>query len=341
MTRNQILSKRQGVRITILGALGLLMATMYQNCSGFETSEGATNLASSASSATGVPSPSPSPSPVVTPAPTPSPTPTPAPAPAPTPTSTSSKIIWADEFETFSLYNAQTKTGNWAGTSLNSTAGGPGWGAEYDISPTNTSLGVNPYSVTAGHLTIRTDRAPGTIQSQINGFKYTSGALRTMNPTFGYAYYEMRAQLPKGNGLWPAFWLLPADGAWPPEIDIVEGLGNSPTVDYTTVHSTQNFSKAVTYSSGHWQSGASPDVGVDTTAGFHTYGCDFRADVITWYFDGKKVFSSPTPKDLVNRKMYIILDTAIGGWNGNEVDASTQFPTDYVIDYVRVYSAVP
>ena len=336
MTKFKLPVSRLGLRILTIGLPGVLMVLSYQNCSRFDAGSGTltTNSASSTSPGT-TPNATPDPSPA------PNPSPSPMPSPTPAPSAPLAGLLWGDDFDTFSLYDRQTKTGNWEGTSVNATDGGNGWGAEYDISPLNTTLGVMPYQVANGQLTIRTDRAPAALQAKINNYKYTSGALRTVNPSFGYAYYEMRAQLPKGNGLWPAFWLLPADGGWPPEIDIVEGLGNNPMVPYATVHSTKKFANAVTYSSGHWQSGADPNVGVDTTAGFHRYGCDFRADFITFYFDGKQIFKSPTPPDLVNRKMYIVLDTAIGGWNDNDVDATTKFPADFMIDYVRVFSAIP
>lgn len=161
-----------------------------------------------------------------------------------------------------------------------------------------------------------------------------------MNPSFGYGYYEMRAQMPKGNGLWPAFWMLPADGAWPPEIDIMEGLGNSPTTVFTTVHSTAPFAGSYQPYSGHFQLGAAVPT-PDLTSGYHVYGLSFAADKITWYFDGTQIFQTVTPSDLIGRKMYLIIDTAIGGWGRNTVDSTTPFPALYKIDYIRAYSSRP
>jgi len=66
-------------------------------------------------------------------------------------------------------------------------------------------------------------------------FPYTSGLISTgghlNHPLFAfeYGYMEMRAKFPPGAGMWPAFWTLPADGTWPPEIDIVEGQGQKPS----------------------------------------------------------------------------------------------------------------
>jgi len=97
---------------------------------------------------------------------------------------------------------------------------------------------------------------------------------------FQYGYMEMSAQFPPGNGMWPAFWLLPANGDWPPEIDAMEWLGNTPTIDYATIH------WGVERHGHHPSSGTSYDTGEDLSAGFHTYGLDWQADHVTWYFDG-------------------------------------------------------
>jgi beta-glucanase (GH16 family) len=73
-------------------------------------------------------------------------------------------------------------------------------------------------------------------------FPYTSGLISTgghLNKqlfAFKYGYIEMRAKFPPGAGIWPAFWMLPADGTWPPEIDIVEGQGQKPSIDYLSFH---------------------------------------------------------------------------------------------------------
>jgi beta-glucanase (GH16 family) len=253
-------------------------------------------------------------------------------------------MIFHDEFDNLTFFNSVSGQGNWKTTGLygEDTQGMKGWGAEFDINPLTNTLGLNPYSVASGVLTITTDVASPSVQSQIGNYQYTTGAMRSVNVTLGYGYYEMRAQLPSGNGMWPAFWLLPADGGWPPEIDIFEVLGNSPTTLFTTVHSTTalaNYSQK--FADDHYSVGAALDVGVDMTAGFHTYGLDFGPDKITWYFDGTARFSTPTPGDLKNREVYIAIDNALGGWSGNAVDASTRFPTQYKIDYVRVYESKP
>src|SRR6202030_3710079 len=105
--------------------------------------------------------------------------------------------------------------------------------------------------------------ADPSIQPFINNYQYTSGEINTYH-SFSqlYGYFEMRAELPAGQGYWPAFWLLPANGSWPPEIDAMEVLGNDPTTLYTTVH---------TNSTGTHTSSGIGTIVANTSTGFHTY----------------------------------------------------------------------
>ena len=87
-------------------------------------------------------------------------------------------------------------------------------------------------------LSLTADRADPSIRPYINNYEYTSGLINsyyTFSQTYGY--FEMRAQLPKGQGLLSAFWLVPADGSWPPEVDILEVLGRDTTTMYYGMHS--------------------------------------------------------------------------------------------------------
>jgi len=159
------------------------------------------------------------------------------------------------------------------------------------------------------------------------GRNYTSGLVDTFGK-FGVTYgrVEARMKLPRGQGIWPAFWMLPADGAWPPEIDIMEMLGHNPNTVYTT---------------HHW--GSWPNVpnygcsygGPDYSQDFHTFSVEWLPDRLNWYIDGTLRCFASTP--IPNRPMYVILNTAVGGdWPGNP-NAQTVFPQYTMIDYVRVY----
>ena len=131
----------------------------------------------------------------------------------------------------------------------------------------------------------------------------------------------MRARLPRGKGVWPAFWLLPADLAWPPEIDVMESVGD-PSKVYMTAHS--KLAK-----DGGTEARVTPDA-------FHTYAVSWDARELVWFIDGREVKRLPTPPDL-NKPMYLIANVALGGdWAGLP-DATTPFPAHYAIDFIRAY----
>jgi beta-glucanase (GH16 family) len=134
--------------------------------------------------------------------------------------------------------------------------------------------------------------------------------------------------------MWPAFWLLPADGTWPPEIDALEWQGGTPTIDYATIH------WGVERHGHHPSSGTAYDTGIDLSEGFHTYGLDWQADAVTWYFDGKIIKTFTKVNDIPHKPMYILVDLAVGGWISFP-DSSTHFPATMLVDYVRVWPHKP
>jgi beta-glucanase (GH16 family) len=178
-----------------------------------------------------------------------------------------------------------------------------------------------PFSLSNGILNIA-----ATPVSSAVGLPYTSGEITTQR-SFAqtYGYFEMRAELPAGQGMWPAFWLLPADGSWPPELDVMEMLGNDPSTIYTTTHS-----KAVSTTS-------LANLVANTSTGFHTYGVDWEPDRVTFYFDGNSISSLATPSDM-NKPMYMLVNLGVGGvgsWPGAAVGESGHM----LVDYVRAYAS--
>ena len=258
------------------------------------------------------------------------------------------EFVWGDEFDTLNLWNGTSgwNTNYWFGAANGSTLDGNAeeqWYIDHRYAPTTQAILdgkiVNPWQIetVTTNGTTRTvltlTAAPVTdpqTQSLINGYDYSSGQINSYS-SFSqlYGYFEMSAKLPAGQGLWPAFWLLPADTSWPPEIDIMEVLGHDPTTLYTTVHYNGRGGR-------HMSTGTSTTV-ADMSADFHTYGVDWQADYITWYFDGQQVFKTATPAGL-NEPMYILANLAVGGnWPGSP-NATTPFPAEYQIDYIRVYA---
>lgn len=186
--------------------------------------------------------------------------------------------------------------------------------------------GPIPFHVHDGILDIIADRAKPELIPLLRGHPYTSGVITTQ-PSFHqlYGYFEMRAKLPPGKGLWPAFWLMPIDGSWPPEIDVLEAVSD-PTTIYMSTHSS--FQKTVGV------------VGHVTPDAFHTYAVAWDASNIAFYIDGKQIGTQKTPADF-HKPMYILANLAVGGnWPGNP-DASTHFPATMSIDYIRAYRFGP
>ncbi|MES1201816.1 MAG: glycoside hydrolase family 16 protein [Pseudomonadota bacterium] len=190
-------------------------------------------------------------------------------------------------------------------------------------------LGLNPFVVNNGVLDIVADRTPDAIAPMIGGYHYTSGLLTTHHVfSQTYGYFEIRAKLPEGKGLWPAFWLLPEDGSWPPEIDILEQLGREPNGFYASIHAA-----------GHIDSTTRVNV-ASTTDGFHKYGVLWDPEHITWFFDEQQMHQVDTPADM-HKPMFILVNLAIGGPWAQEPDATTVFPARMSVDYVRAYSLDP
>jgi beta-glucanase (GH16 family) len=190
-------------------------------------------------------------------------------------------------------------------------------------------LGVQPFSIHNGILTISANRAdPVTVRPFLHDYAYTSGCMTSEFTHWQtYGYFEMRAQLPRGKGFWPAFWLLPKSEKWPPEIDIFEGGGHRPTdMHVGEIHGPGK-------ATGNWVK-----LDGDSTDGFHTYGLLWTPEEITWHFDGRQIFSA---KNYINEDMYMLVNLALGSHDRYWIpdpDASTPFPGRFRIDYIRTYS---
>lgn len=199
----------------------------------------------------------------------------------------------------------------------------PGWRGR-DGRPS----GLDPFSVRDGVLTITARPVPPEDRGRHDGFAYASGML-TSYGSFSqtYGYFEMRARMPEGRGLWPAFWLLPVHRGWPPEIDVVEVLGHRPHDVWLTLH---------TGAGGRHQQIQRRITGPDTSAGFHTYGLRWTPATITWFLDGQAVAEVPTPADM-HQPMYALANLAVGGTTPGTPDSSTRFPAEFRIDYIRVH----
>jgi beta-glucanase (GH16 family) len=171
-------------------------------------------------------------------------------------------------------------------------------------------------------------------------FFYSSGMISTgmdededeAEPKFAfeYGYVEMRAKIPAGQGLWPAFWLLPDDFTSKPEIDIMEILGHEPDLIHMVLHYLDE-DEVEGRAKDEWR--ADENFSDD----FHVFAVDWQPDMVIWYVDGVERARTAVLDGTDSKPMYIIANLAVGGdWPGSP-DDTTVFPADYEIDYIRVW----
>lgn len=148
----------------------------------------------------------------------------------------------------------------------------------------------------------------------------------------------MRAKLPVGTGVWPAFWMLGSnigEVKWPlcGEIDIMEYAGKEPGIIHTSLHTQASHGRTINTRETKF-------FGIEE--GFHTYTAEWTADAIRFFIDEQLVYTfSPENKTEevwpYNQSFYLLLNLAIGGGFGGPIVDNTIFPQEYIIDYVRVY----
>ncbi|HUX84945.1 MAG TPA: glycoside hydrolase family 16 protein [Chitinophagaceae bacterium] len=239
------------------------------------------------------------------------------------PDTTGYVLTWSDEFN----YNGPPDPSKWEYDIGN---GSNGWGNQeleyYTSSPTNAW-------VANGYLTIEAKK------ENIAGFKYSSARLVSRTKAqWKYGKLVVRARIPSGKGTWPAIWMLGAEQplSWPAdgEIDIMEEVGFQANIIHGSIHTT-------TTESG---SPATSSIPVPTAQdSFHLYSIVWTPQLINIYTDSTKLLTyfnqgqglTQWPFDSA---CYLLLNIAVGGsWGGQQGVDTSAFPTDMVIDYVRVY----
>ncbi|MCT4784014.1 MULTISPECIES: carbohydrate binding domain-containing protein [Exiguobacterium] len=256
------------------------------------------------------------------------------------------KLVWSDEFDEPEIDRTKWTfdTGNWL-KDKDGNPVAPGWGN--NEKQFYTDKNENAF-VKDGKLIIRAKKEQTT--DALGSYDYTSAKLTTKG-TFSKTYgrYEMRAKLPLGKGLWPAFWMMPEQdryGGWAAsgEIDIMEAWGSRPDQVAGTIHYGETWpNNKYTGKDYHFAEGD----GIDK---WHTYAVEWEPGELRWYVDGKLYqtqndwytkglnqatkFSYPAPFD---QNFYLIMNLAVGGWFDGDPDETTPFPADMEVDYVRVY----
>jgi len=243
---------------------------------------------------------------------------TPAPTSTPQGERMGWNLIWHDEFD-----GDQLDRTNWT-----FDRGANGWGnaelEEYTDSPDNAR-------VENGNLIIEARKDDNAT------YGYSSARIKTQGlHSWQYGRIEARLKLPSGQGIWPAFWMLGEGSNWPGggEIDILEMIGKQPNMVYTTVHGPGY--------SGAKGIGSHYDFPQGTLQNdFHIYAVEWETNEIRWYVDDTQIFkvtSNDVPgKWVFDHTFFIIMNVAVGGgWPGFP-DATTIFPQQMLVDYVRVY----
>jgi len=255
------------------------------------------------------------PGPTVTATGTASQTPTASPSPTGLPLPAGwSKVTFFDDF-TAGLGKWNVRNNTWASNELS----------------IDTNRPVNVLT-SDGVLVERAQRETYTAYSTTR--YYTSAYLDTIGKfSQQYGLWEIRAKLPASKGLWPAFWLR-TDTALG-ELDVMESVGGTGTT-VQTVHQSTNGDGA--------KLGHEDGTVADLTA-WHVYAVEREPGVVRWYIDDRLVFTVTSTQatwldSALNAPMNMRLNLQVGGsmpnWYGLPVDASTVFPADFSIDYVRV-----
>ena len=171
------------------------------------------------------------------------------------------------------------------------------------------------------------------------GSDYTSARMVTRNKfSQTYGKWEARIDLPTGQGIWPAFWMLRENNPWPGEIDIMELVGHLPGECHGSAHWGQV---------GDVQSTSGSTSTSDWTTNYHVYTVEWWPDHLRWSVDGQVYFEfdrseiNPAYEWLFAEDYHLLLNVAVGGlWPGSP-DATTVFPQEMLVDWVRVYEHVP
>lgn len=266
------------------------------------------------------------------------------------------RLVWQDEFAGQTL-----ASGNWS-HEVNCAGGGNNEQQCYTDRPENSFVEDGKLHLVAKEESFsgpaRFDDDPEYDPADISRtLPFTSARLRTKNKfDFKYGRVEIRAKLVSGQGMWPAFWMLPTDnvyGGWPSsgEIDIMEAVNLG--VWENAVHGTLHYGLKWPQWENHGQTFALAENPSDD---YHEYAIEWEEDEIRWYVDGrhyqtqtsdgwynylfesqKKGFQVPNKRAPFDQNFHIILNLAVGGdWPGAP-DIGWLEDRAIQVDYVRVY----
>lgn len=231
-------------------------------------------------------------------------------------------LVWSDEFS-----GSVLNTNYWS-----YDLGGGGWGNNewQDYRVNNTGVADGYMSITA-----RQESSGG----------YTSSRIKTQGVIdFTYGRIDIRAKLPRGQGIWPALWSLGSNFesvGWPNsgEIDIMEMVGGGGKED--TVHGTVHWNADLSATPYAHAYVGGEFTGDDFSAGFNVFSIIRTADLIEWRVNNIPYYQfaidESAPLAAFRKPFFLIFNIAVGGiWPGYP-DATTVFPQRMLVDYVRIF----
>jgi beta-glucanase (GH16 family) len=239
-------------------------------------------------------------------------------------------MVWSDEFN--GADGSAPDATKWS-----IQTGGNGWGNNeleyYTARPSNVQ-------VKGGNLVIMAVKEDYTGPDGVTQH-YTSARMQTKGLfSQQYGRFEARIKIPKGQGMWPAFWMLGNNidtAGWPAcgEIDIMENIGKEPAINHGSLHGPGYAPGNVTASYTLPTGALSDD--------FHVYAAEWDTSQVRFYVDSN-LYATFTSANLPSgspwaftQPFFILLNVAVGGdWPGSP-DSTTQFPQQMLVDYVRVY----
>jgi beta-glucanase (GH16 family) len=245
------------------------------------------------------------------------------------------KLTWSDEFNGAD------------GSAVDSTkwvydTGGNGWGnSEYEYYTSGTANAVQQ----GGNLVITATTAGAsshTCSYPSNGpCQYTSARIKTLGKfSQQYGRFEARIQMPEGQGIWPAFWMMGVNGNWPAcgEIDVMENIGKEPSINHGSMHMPASGSTSDDQLTGMYTLAGGAKLG----DAFHIYAIEWTSSQVAFYVDDT-LYETQTKAGATGRTwefdhpFFILLNVAVGGTWPGAPDSTTTFPQTMKVDYVRVY----
>ncbi|HEX9448932.1 MAG TPA: glycoside hydrolase family 16 protein [Dongiaceae bacterium] len=186
---------------------------------------------------------------------------------------------------------------------------------------------IDPFVFKNGVLSIVVNKTPPENLSTFKKLPYTSGLITTRHSfEQTYGYFEIRARMPRGKALWPAFWMLRTQQGWPPEIDIFEVLnGNKPDEIYMTTHWKEG-------GVGKHQHTYCQIAVKDSDKVFHNYGVLWTQQRIVYYLDRKPIGEFATPAGL-DHPMYLLANLAVQKGANDSTPMGASFDIDWIAAY--------